>query len=170
MFGYTAIIWLHVLHEMGISGLDFSLADGILFHVGGWKKLKDQAVDADTFNAAARRAFGNVRVHNYYGMAEQLGSVFVECECGRLHCSIYSDVIIRRPDDFVTLGPGERGLIELLSLLPSSYPGHAILSEDEGEIIGEDDCPCGRLGKHFIIHGRIRGAEIRGCSDTYELR
>ena len=61
-------------------------------------------------------------------------------------------------------------MIELVSLLPVSYPGHALLTEDEGEILGIDDCPCGRKGKYFKIHGRIKGAEIRGCSDTYEKR
>jgi hypothetical protein len=58
--------------------------------------------------------------------------------------------------------------VQLSSLLPISYPGHVILSEDIGEIMGEDDCLCGRLGKYFKIHGRVMDAEIRGCSDTYE--
>ena len=61
----------------------------------------------------------------------------------------------------------EIGLVQLSSILPFSYPGHILLSEDTGEIIGEDDCPCGRLGKTFQIHGRVKHAEIRGCSDTY---
>lgn len=170
MFGYTAIIWLHTLMELKKAGLSFNLADGLLFHIGGWKKLQERSVDAPAYNEAVRRAFGRVRVHNYYGMAEQLGSVFVECEQGRMHCSIYSDVIVRRPLDFSTADFGERGLLELLSLLPGSYPGHVLLTEDEGEILGEDDCPCGRQGKYFKIHGRIKGAELRGCSDTYERR
>jgi phenylacetate-coenzyme A ligase PaaK-like adenylate-forming protein len=169
MFGYTAVIWEHTLKAMERAGLSFRLKDGFLFHTGGWKKLKDQAVDAAAYNEKVRSLFGaGVRVHNNYGMAEQLGSVFVECEHGHLHCSIYSDVVVRRPEDFSVLGFGERGLLELLSLLPGSYPGHVLLTEDEGEILGEDDCPCGRLGKYFKIHGRIKGAEIRGCSDTYE--
>ena len=103
-------------------------------------------------------------------MAEQLGSVFVECENNHMHCSNYSDIIIRRPYDFSVADVGERGLIQLQSLLPTSYPGHSILTEDEGEILGADDCPCGRKGKYFKIYGRIKGAEIRGCSDTYERR
>lgn len=168
MFGYTSIIWLHTLMELEKAGLSFNLADGMLFHIGGWKKLQARSVDAPAYNEAVRRAFGRVRVHNYYGMAEQLGSVFVECEEGRMHCSIYSDVIVRRPLDFSEAGFEERGLLELLSLLPVSYPGHVLLTEDEGEILGEDDCPCGRQGKYFKIHGRIKGAELRGCSDTYE--
>ena len=45
-----------------------------------------------------------------------------------------------------------------------------ILTEDSGEILGEDDCPCGRKGKYFKIYGRVKNAEIRGCSDTYELK
>ena len=79
-------------------------------------------------------------------------------------------MLIRRPEDFSLAKPGEKGLIELMSLLPVSYPGHVLLTEDEGEILGEDDCPCGRLGKYFKIHGRMAGAEVRGCSDTYEQR
>ena len=45
--------------------------------------------------------------------------------------------------------------------------GHSILTEDLGTICGIDDCKCGRKGKYFKVHGRIKSAEIRGCSDTY---
>ena len=96
-------------------------------------------------------------------MAEQLGSVFVECENNHMHCSNYSDIIIRRPYDFSVANVGERGLIQLQSLLPTSYPGHSILTEDEGEILGVDNCACGRKGKYFKIYGRIKGAELRGA-------
>lgn len=170
MFGYTYMIWQYIVRAIQQAGKSFNISNGILFHIGGWKKLKEQAVDAFTYNKLIRTVLGNVKVYNYYGMAEQLGSVFVECEYGHMHCSNYSDVIIRKPSDFSVAKQGERGLIELLSLLPTSYPGHVLLTEDEGEIIGEDDCPCGRKGKYFKIYGRIKGAEIRGCSDTYEKR
>ena len=63
---------------------------------------------------------------------------------------------------------GEQGIVQVLSPLPGSYPGHSLLTEDTGVLLGEDDCPCGRLGKYFSIIGRIPRAEIRGCSDTYE--
>ena len=42
-----------------------------------------------------------------------------------------------------------------------------MLTEDEGVIEGIDDCPCGRKGKYFRVLGRLKNAEIRGCSDTY---
>ena len=48
-----------------------------------------------------------------------------------------------------------------------SYPGHSLLTEDEGVLLGEDDCKCGRLGKYFLVLGRVKNAEIRGCSDAY---
>ena len=45
----------------------------------------------------------------------------------------------------------QEGIIEVLSILPHSYPGHILLTEDLGIVLGEDDCPCGRLGKYFTI-------------------
>jgi hypothetical protein len=100
-------------------------------------------------------------------MVEQTGTIYMECRCGHLHTSAFSDVLIRRPKDFSLADVGEKGLIEVVSVLPSSYPGHVLLTEDEGMILGEDDCPCGLKGKYFKIEGRIKNAEIRGCSDTY---
>jgi hypothetical protein len=100
-------------------------------------------------------------------MVEQTGSIFMECEHGHLHASVFSDINILDTDNFSLMETG-RGLIECESILPTSYPGHRLLTEDEGELIGVDDCPCGRLGKYFRVHGRVKGAELRGCSDTYE--
>ena len=65
---------------------------------------------------------------------------------------------------------GEAGIIQVVSLLPKSYPGHSLLTEDEGVILGQDDCPCGRKGKYFKVLGRLKQAEIRGCSDTYAAK
>ena len=73
----------------------------------------------------------------------------MECEAGHLHTSIFSDVIVRRAKDFSVAGIGETGIIQLLSILPGSYPGHSLLTEDEGAVLGEDDCPCGRLESTF---------------------
>lgn len=170
LFGYTYMIWKYVVSWLKKKNIHLDIEDGVLFHVGGWKKLQNEAVDATSFNQEIKETMGNIRVYNYYGMAEQLGSIFVECEYGHMHCSNFSDIMIRRSRDFSVASSGEKGLIELFSLLPCSYPGHILLTEDEGEILGEDDCPCGRKGKYFKIHGRIKQAEIRGCSDTFERK
>lgn len=169
LFGFTSIIWDCFCKKLAQSGKHLALENGIMIHGGGWKKLADQAVDNETFKSSLKKVCGIQKIYNYYGMVEQTGSIFMECEKGFLHCSIFSDVVMRRTD-FSLCGKNESGLIQLLSLLPLSYPGHLLLSEDTGEIIGEDDCSCGRLGKYFKIHGRIKSAEIRGCSDTYASR
>ena len=100
-------------------------------------------------------------------MAEQAGSIFMECEYGHFHCSDYSGIVIRRPEDLSECDRGEPGIIQVLSVLPESYPGHSLLTEDEGVMLGEDDCPCGRCGAYFSVTGRLANAELRGCSDTY---
>ena len=103
-------------------------------------------------------------------MVEQTGTIYMECRCGRLHAPVWADVLIRNPKNFSLAPQGEKGLIQVVSVLPRSYPGHSLLTEDEGAILGEDDCPCGRKGKTFAIYGRIQRAELRGCSDTYEQK
>ncbi len=150
----------------------FNLENAVLIHGGGWKKLANEAVEKDEFKQSLHDVCGIKveNVHDYYGMVEQTGCVYMECECGHLHASIYSDVITRRMKDFSVCDRGEEGVIEVLSSLPESYPGHAILTEDVGVVLGEDDCPCGRKGKYFEIHGRMAKAEVRGCSDTFERR
>ena len=60
----------------------------------------------------------------------------------------------------------KKGLIQLKSLIPHSYPGHNILTDDIGVILGEDDCSCGKKGKYFKIIGRLKNSELRGCSNV----
>ena len=160
------MIWEYFCKAAEKSGLD--LSNGILIHGGGWKKLANEAVSPEEFRRRLHDVCGISRVHDYYGMAEQTGCVYMQCEYGHFHASTFSDVIMRRPGDFSVCRFGERGIIQTVSVIPQSYPGHSLLTEDEGEILGEDDCPCGRAGKYFKVYGRLKGAEVRGCSDTYE--
>jgi hypothetical protein len=166
MFGFTFMVWQHFLLEMERLGERLTLDNATLFHSGGWKKLEAMAVDNDEFKRRMRVTCGSLRIHNFYGMVEQVGSVFVECEHGHLHAPSFADVIIRDPITWAPLPAGEQGVIQVLSALPRSYPGHSLLTEDLGTLLGEDDCSCGRQGRHFHVHGRMARAEVRGCSDT----
>lgn len=170
LFGFTFMIWQFFYKKLKELNIKLDLSNGILIHGGGWKKLVNEAVSKEEYKQSLNDVCGIKSVHDYYGMVEQTGCVYMECEYGHLHASIFSDVIIRNPKDFSITKTGEKGLIQVCSLLPESYPGHSLLTEDEGIILGEDDCPCGRKGKYFTILGRIKNAEIRGCSDTYEKR
>lgn len=169
VFGFTFMIWEYFYKALHDAARIVDLQHGVLLHGGGWKRLASEAVSAQDFRSGLQEVSGLKRVHDYYGMVEQTGSIAIECEHGYLHTSIFSDVIVRRPYDFSVAGVGERGVLEVVSALPTSYPGHVLLTEDEGILRGEDDCQCGRLGRYFSVIGRLPKAELRGCSDTFTV-
>ncbi|HKN97941.1 MAG TPA: acyl-protein synthetase [Pseudonocardiaceae bacterium] len=163
VFGFTFLVWQH-LYEVAVEhGLD--LSRGVLVHSGGWAKLAARAVD----NAEFRRRFaedtGLTRIHDYYGMVEQIGTVFVEGPSGgSLYCPDFADVVIRDPQTWAEQPVGVPGVIEVVSTLPRSYPGHVLLTEDVGVLHGVDDGDW--PGRRFGVLGRLPSAEARGCSDT----
>jgi hypothetical protein len=168
LFGFTYIVWEFFNNALQKKGISINLENGILIHGGGWKKMIDSAVDTHVFRKSLFDKTKLEQIYNYYGLVEQTGSIFMECESGYLHASNYSDIIIRNHKDYSVLPNGQEGLVQLVSALPKSYPGHSILTEDLGTIIGIDSCTCGRKGKYFTISGRIKNAEVRGCSDTIQ--
>ena len=170
IFGFTFMIWQHFYQALRESGRRFDLSNAWLMSGGGWKKLQSQSVSQAEFQRRMTKETGITHFLDHYNMVEQTGCLYAECECHHLHASIFSDVIVRHPEDFSPCEIGEKGIIELLSVIPRSYPGHALLTEDEGMILGEDDCPCGRKGKYIRILGRLKAAELRGCSDTYAAK
>lgn len=167
IFGFTFMVWQHLYSKLKELNVKLDLPEAFLITGGGWKKLVTLNISREAFKNALREQCGIGHFLDHYGMVEQTGSIYAECECGHLHASIYSDVIIRNPKDFSVCDKNEKGIIQVVSILPYSYPGHSLLTEDEGIILGEDDCPCGRKGKYFMITGRMKKAELRGCSDTY---
>ena len=70
-----------------------------------------------------------------------------------------------RDENFNVLKNNQKGLIQVMSLLPKSYPGHNILTEDIGEIV-DNNCNNCKNKKKFLVHGRAEKSEIRGCSDV----
>ncbi|MCE5267562.1 MAG: hypothetical protein LLG00_06735 [Planctomycetaceae bacterium] len=168
-FGFTFMVWTQFTMEAERRGANFHASDAVLLHSGGWKKLASQAVSKEEFNRRTAAVLGTqaARVLDFYGMVEQVGTVFVDCPCGNKHAPAFADVILRRPLTLQPVAVGESGIIEVLSVLPSSYPGQALMTEDQGVLLGVDDCPCGRKGKYFRFTSRIERAEIRGCGDTF---
>ncbi|BBF42112.1 acyl protein synthase/acyl-CoA reductase RfbN [Lachnospiraceae bacterium KM106-2] len=167
IFGFTFLVWKHLYQAMKEKGKKLDLSNAYLFTGGGWKKIEAEKVSREEFKECFTKQFGITHFLDHYGMVEQTGCIYAECECGHLHASIYSDIIPRRYEDFSPCEIGEKGILQVVSVLPHSYPGHSLLTEDEGMILGEDDCPCGRKGKYVKIFGRVKNAELRGCSDVY---
>jgi len=167
IFGFTFMIWQYFHEKLKLHNKNLDLSNAVLIHSGGWKKLVEKAVDNTTFKVSLKEQIGINEIHDFYGMVEQVGSIFVECNCGYLHAPIFADILIRDPMTLKPLTNGNEGIVEVFSILPRSYPGHVLLTEDIGTIIGEDDCLCGKKGKYFKIKGRLPKAELRGCSDTH---
>lgn len=116
-FGYTFMIWQYIVKVLEEKNLKFNFKNAVLFHTGGWKKLQSEAVEPKEFIERVKNVLGHVEVFNQYGMAEQLGSVYIECEYGYMHPSNFSDVIIRRAKDFSVADIGEKGLMQLVSVI-----------------------------------------------------
>jgi hypothetical protein len=165
VFGFTSLVYENLIKKLSVNLLKSNFQNGILIHGGGWKKIEKFNVNSSILKKKLIEKINLNIFYNYYGLVEQTGSIFIESKkCGYFHTSIFSDIFIR-DKKFNVLKNKKKGLIQLMSLLPTSYPGHNILTEDIGEIIGEDNCKCGLKGKYFLVHGRIKEAEIRGCSD-----
>jgi len=167
LFGFTFVVWQGLYQSALRQGVQLRFPAGsLLIHGGGWKRLLEQRVSYDEFKTHLYQRFGIERVYNYYGMVEQVGSIFMECEHGHLHSPSYADVLVRDPHSLQPLGVGQPGVIQVQSAIPLSYPGHSLLTEDVGTLLGLDDCPCGRAGSYFTVSGRLPQVEMRGCSDT----
>lgn len=164
IFGFTFLVWTKLYDAFYDGELDLSKA--VLIHSGGWKRMEDQKVSNETFRTAMRRRFNLAEIYNFYGFVEQIGSVFIEGEDGLLYAPNFADVIVRRPDTWEPAGLGEEGVIQVVSLLPTSYPGHSVLTEDWGYVAAVDTGVGGRLGKGIRVLGRIPKSELRGCSDV----
>ena len=166
VFGFTSFIYMNLIKNLDKSKIKYDFRNSVLIHGGGWKKLERIKITNKKFNTLLKNKIKIKKIANYYGLVEQTGSIFVECEKGYFHCSNFSDIIIR-DKDLKVLPIGSRGLVQLFSILPTSYPGHILLTEDEGQIISDGLCKiCGKYGKKFKIFGRTQMAETRGCSDT----
>lgn len=167
IFGFTFNAYLNFIKKIDIKKLKIkNFENGILIHGGGWKKLENKKISNKKFRELLKKKFNFKLIYNYYGLIEQTGSIFFESQkCGFFTTTEYSEILIR--DKNLKVVPnGQKGFIQLLSLLPTSYPGHSILTEDYGEISNLKNCNCGSKKKHFKVYGRIPEAELRGCSDV----
>lgn len=172
VYGFTSVLWTALVRPLAESGLDLGLADIHLLHSGGWKKLAAEAVSKADFTAAAASVFGCApeRVIDYYGMVENLGIVYPDCRCGNKHAPVTGEAIVRDPLTLAPVGEGETGLLQVCSVLPESFPGHLLLTEDLATVVLEDGCPCGRPGLAFRFAGRAPRTETRGCGNVDACR
>jgi hypothetical protein len=101
---------------------------------------------------------------------ENVGVIYPDCPCGNKHVPVFAEVIVRNPLTLEPVRAGEQGLVQVCSVLPTSFPGFLLLTEDIGEIVNYQDCPCGRRGTCFRFVKRMPKAEVRGCGNVEASR
>jgi hypothetical protein len=172
VYGFTYVIWTQFVQTLQRQGITLNLPNVRVLHSGGWKRLLQQSVTREVFNHGVASVFGCApeRSVDYYGMVENVGVIYPDCEHGNKHVPVFAEVIVRDPLTLVPVKAGERGLIQLCSVLPTSFPGFLLLTEDMAEVIADDDCPCGRRGTSFRFAGRVPKAEVRGCGNLENTR
>lgn len=171
IFGFTYVIYSELIEKFASENIRLEVPKGsMLVHIGGWKKLEHKKVDRTVFISQAVDVFGlgPENVVDFYGFTEQLGVTYPDCECGWKHTPNFSEIIIRREEDHSLLSRGQKGLIELITPIPHSYPGNAILTDDIGIVAldGETPCSANRTGTRFKLLGRAQKTEVRGCGDV----
>jgi len=164
IYGFTFLVWSALLPFCEKTCLD--LSDATLLHSGGWKHLAAQSIDNTAFKDRLRSATGLQKIINFYGMAEMPGVIFPENKNGLLYPPNFADVIIRDPLTFAPVPDGQKGLVQILSVLPRSFPGHSLLTEDMGVIESVDAGADGWMGKGLRLLGRAPKVPLRGCSDV----
>jgi hypothetical protein len=172
VYGFTHVIWTQLVEPLHRQGISFDVPNVRVLHSGGWKRLEQQAVTRDVFTRGVASIFGCSpdRIIDYYGMVENVGVIYPDCDHGNKHVPAFADVIVRNPLTLAPVQRGERGLIQVCSVLPTSFPGFLLLTEDMAEVIDYEECPCGRQGTSFRFAGRAPKVEVRGCGNLENTR
>ncbi len=171
--GYTYILYQYVVRPLREKGVHLELPENVrILHFGGWKKLRQQAVDKATLNAHTMEVFGVPQecICDVYGFTEQLGVIYPDDASGIKRVPTYAEVFVRNPRTLELAPDGEVGLLEFVCPLPHGYPGVAVLLDDLGRIVTRRADSSGIDGTGFEVVGRAEGAEARGCGDTLPAR
>jgi len=167
VYGFTYILWNHLVKPLLAEGIGLDMPHVHILHSGGWKRLQDEAVDKREFNEGLARVFGcrPDDVIDFYGMIENVGIIYPDCSAGNKHVPAFGDVVVRNPLTLEPVEVGEQGIVQVCSVLPTSFPGYLLLTEDIAEVTATDGCSCSRRGACFRFVGRVPKAEIRGCGN-----
>jgi len=172
VYGFTYILWKYLVTPLAAENISLKMPGVHILHSGGWKLLQEEAVDKKLFNDTVARVFGCSanRVIDFYGMVENVGVIYPDCPEGNKHVPAFAEVIVRNPLTLEPVSEGEQGIVQVCSVLPTSFPGNLLLTEDIAMIESYDGCRCGRRGTCFRFVGRVAKAELRGCGNIERKR
>lgn len=168
LMGFTYMLYLHGLVPLMDAQKKFRLPTGSqIIHIGGWKKLENQKVSKTRFNESFSSTMG-VPFHDvidFYGFTEQMGINYPDDSQGLKIAPAFADVIVRDPNSLAVLPDGQEGVLQFVTPLTTSYPGFSVLTDDIGRVVSRDSDADGMKGTRFVLLGRAKKAEARGCGD-----
>lgn len=172
VYGFTHMVWQQFVVPLQAKGVCLDMPNVRVLHSGGWKRLQEQAVTPTVFARGVASVFGcsESRVVDFYGMVENVGVIYPDCAYGNKHVPAFAEVIVRDPLTLEPVEVGGQGLVQVCSVLPSSFPGFLVLTEDIAEVVQDDGCRCGRRGTAFRFVKRVPKAEVRGCGNVAPAR
>jgi phenylacetate-coenzyme A ligase PaaK-like adenylate-forming protein len=130
------------------------LGDHIMVMETGGMKGRRQEMVRSELHKELKTAFGLDAIHSEYGMTELLSQAYSKGD-GLFHCPPWMKVLIRDPNDPLTLLPaGQSGginLIDLANLNSCSF----VATGDLGKVFEDGS---------FEVLGRFDHSDIRGCN------
>ncbi|MCE2613301.1 acyl transferase [Flavobacteriaceae bacterium D16] len=131
----------------------FLLKNTVIMETGGMKGRKKEMI-REELHAILKKGFGVSRIHSEYGMTELLSQAY-SLGNGRFECPPWMRVLIRDPEDPLTLLPeGKSGGVNILDLA-NLHSCSFIATQDLGKL---------HTGKCFEILGRFDHSDLRGCN------
>ncbi|MCP4130813.1 MAG: hypothetical protein GY754_07510 [bacterium] len=161
------VMYLQLFEYMKKEGISIPFGEQVfVVSAGGWKLFSGNAIPRNELINTIQYYFKGFQKNNFrdvFNMVE-LNSIIPECEHWVKHVQPWIKVLIIDPWTGLEITEKNKtGILAFLDPTPSSFPCF-ILSTDFGQIIHQDDCPCGRSGTGIKIVGRINRTDSRGCA------
>ncbi|WP_373057728.1 acyl transferase [Zunongwangia sp. H14] len=136
-----------------VENYKFQLNNTVVMETGGMKGRRKEMI-REELHKILSEGFGVEKIHSEYGMTELLSQAYSK-GAGIFECPPWMKILIRDPEDAVSLLPANKtggiNIIDLANLYSCSF----IATQDLGKMLSE---------KSYEILGRFDNSDIRGCN------
>ncbi|MGS2762692.1 LuxE/PaaK family acyltransferase [Sinomicrobium sp. M5D2P9] len=136
-----------------VESREFQLKNTIIMETGGMKGRRKELI-REELHRILSKGFGVPEIHSEYGMTELLSQAYSSGN-GSFKCPPWMKIVIRDPEDALSLQPGGRtggiNVIDLANINSCSF----IATQDLGKTHPDGS---------FEVLGRFDHSDIRGCN------